>query len=136
MNAMLNQQTAPVPEIIDFVAFRGALPRRAETDAPHGDAVVVAFPTARTPSKPDTMPTGSAVLAAAELSAACALLVESFRALHVAVTDLEETCRALDGNAGEIHDQAGAVLIGIAQLSATTERFQDQLDATIDVAFQ
>jgi len=29
MNAMLNQQTAAVSEIIDFVAFRGALPRRA-----------------------------------------------------------------------------------------------------------
>jgi hypothetical protein len=135
MNAMLNQQTAPAPEIIDFVAFRDALPRRAATDAPHGDVVIVAFPAARTPSKPDTTPAGRAVLAAAELSAACALLVESFHAMHVAVTDLQETCRMLDSNVGEIHDQAGAVLIGIAQLSSTTERFQNQLDATIDAAF-
>jgi hypothetical protein len=135
MNAMLNQQTVPAPEIIDFVAFRDALPRRAATDVPRGDAVIVAFPAARTPSKPDMIPAGSAVVAAAELSAACALLVESFRAMHVAVTDLQETCRVLDSGAGEIHDQAGAVLIGIAQLSSTTERFQNQLDATIDAAF-
>jgi len=98
--------------------------------------MIVAFPAARTPPKPDPMPTGRAVLAASELSTACALLVESFRAMQVAVADLQETCRVLDSDAGEIHDQAGAVLIGIAQLSSTTERFQDQLDAIIDAAFR
>jgi len=142
MNAMLNQRLEPVPEIIDFVAFRGALPRRGATDAraqasgaDRRGAVIVAFPAARAPLASNGAPKANAARAASELSVACALLVESFRAMHAAVNELQETCRVLDSNAGEIHDQAGAVLIGIAQLSTTTERFQDQLDAIIDAAF-
>lgn len=142
MKAVLNHQTAPVPEIIDFVAFRGAVPRRPTTDAqastpdaPHEDAVIVAFPAARARQVPTAAPGGNAAQAASELSVACALLVESFRAMHQAVNELQESCRVLDSNAGDMQDQAGAVLIGIAQLSSSTERFQDQLDATIDAAF-
>jgi hypothetical protein len=146
MTAMLNQHTAPVPEIIDFVAFRGALPRRAAAERPAktagavpGDAVIVAFPATRALQMPDRasagLPGGKGARAASELSVACALLVESFHAVHAAVSELQESCRMLDANAGDVNDQAGAVLIGIAQLSTTAERFQDQLDATIDAAF-
>ena len=97
--------------------------------------MVVAFPVTPARPAPVQAPSGNAGRAASELSVACALLVDSFRAMHAAVTELQESCRVLDTNAGEIHDQAGTVLIGIAQLSTTTERFQDQLDATIDAAF-
>jgi len=140
MKARQTQQTEPVPEIIDFVAFRSALPRRATADTPAagaggGNAVIVAFPAARARPLPNTVPGGNAAQAASELSVACALLVDSFRAMHEAVAELQESCRVLDSNADDMHDQAGAVLIGIAQLSSSTERFQDQLDATIDAAF-
>lgn len=132
MNALPEPRSEPVPEIIDFVAFRRAVPMR---DLPHdhGDAEIVAFPTrAGAPRRPET---GGAAAAASELSVACALLVESFRAMHAAVAELQESCKVLDTNAGEVREQTGAVLIGIAQLSSSTERFQHQLDATIDAAF-
>jgi hypothetical protein len=134
MNALPNAHAEPVPEIIDFVAFRRAIPTRGATPATHADAEVVAFPA---PHKRPVIgkAESAAVQAASELSVACALLVESFRAMHTAVSELQESCRVLDSNAGEMRDQAGAVLIGIAQLSSSTERFQDQLDATIDAAF-
>jgi hypothetical protein len=140
MKAMLTQPTEPVPEIIDFVAFRGAVPRRSTPDAKApAAAVIVAFPAARARpvphTVPHTVPGGNATHEASDLSVACALLVDSFRAMHEAVTELQESCRVLDSNADDMHDQAGAVLIGIAQLSSTTERFQDRLDATIDAAF-
>jgi hypothetical protein len=132
MNALPDPRSEPIPEIIDFVAFRRAIPMRSTTD--HGNAEVVAFP-ARAPRLAVAKSDNAAVQAASELSVACALLVESFRAMHSAVTELQESCRVLDSNAGEMRDQASAVLIGIAQLSTSTERFQDQLDATIDAAF-
>jgi hypothetical protein len=141
MNAMLNQRVETVPEIIDFVAFRGALPRGATkarpgtADADRDGAVVVAFPVTPARRAAVQAPTGGAAQAASELAVACALLVDSFHAMHEAIAELQESCRTLDANAGEVHDQAGGVLIGIAQRSATTERFQALLDATIDAAF-
>jgi len=140
MYAVPDRQTEHRLEIIDFVAFRGAVPRREATAAGNSsapaDAVIVAFPSERMRQQPDTLPEGRAVQAASELSIACTLLVESFRAMHEAVAELQESCRVLDDNAGEIQDQAGTVLIGIAALSTITERFQSQLDATIDAAFR
>ena len=136
MNALPEPRSAPVPEIIDFVAFRRAVPAR-DLPRDHGDAEIVAFPS-RLPGRagaPKRIETGAATAAASELSVACALLVESFRAMHAAVSELQESCKVLDTNAGEVREQTGAVLIGIAQLSSSTERFQDQLDATIDAAF-
>jgi len=133
MNALPDTRSDPVPEIIDFVAFRRAIPMRAAPTTDH-DAEIVAFP-ARYKRPVLGRPESVAVHAASELSVACALLVESFRQMHTAVAELQESCRVLDSNAGEVRDQASAVLVGIAHLSTSTERFQDQLDATIDAAF-
>jgi hypothetical protein len=128
----------PGSEIIDFLAIRNAIPTpepTARDDLPGddlpGDAVVLAFPSPAWRQLPNQ---GAAAIAA-DLSAACARLVESFATLQHAMTELKDSCRALDANTGPMRDQAGAVLMGIAALASSSERFQSQLDATIDAAF-
>jgi hypothetical protein len=121
------------PEIIDFVAFRCAIPATAPTPRDGADdGVVLQFPLParrRVRARP-----GAAGVS--DLSAACALLVERFNAMQVAVTDLQHSCQALDEHPDQAADQAGAMLLGIAALSSSTEQFQHQLDTTIDTAFR
>jgi hypothetical protein len=122
------------PEIIDFVAFRCAIP--AAAPAPRDgadDGVVLQFPL---PARRRVRARPGAAAGISDLSAACALLVERFNAMQVAVTDLQDSCRALDEHPDQVADQAGAMLLGIAALSRSTEQFQHQLDTTIDTAFR
>ncbi|MEJ0072184.1 MAG: hypothetical protein WDO24_29610 [Pseudomonadota bacterium] len=133
VHALPTHPALPGSEIIDFVAFRNALPAAApqSPDPVANAAVVLPFPAPAWRRLPER---GSAAIAA-DLSTACAQLVESFRAVHDAVTELQDNCRALDANPHPLRDQAGAVLMGIAALASSTERFQTQLDAAIDAAF-
>ena len=121
------------PEIIDFVAFRRAIQALPPaTGDGVGVGVVLQFPVPAW-RRIRARPSAGGV---SDLSAACALLVERFNAMQLAVTDLQDSCRAFEEQPDLVADQAGAMLLGIAALSASTEQFQHQLDATIDTAFR
>jgi hypothetical protein len=128
----------PVPtrsaSIIEFAAFRRAAPAAGETAGHTVEAapVVVAFPGAARPAK-RAAPAAADVAAAADLRHACEALVERFRTMHEAMIELIVTCRELDESRAWAFETS-RILMDIAALSSTSERFQTQLAATFDSA--
>ncbi len=134
MTALHDPAAKRAPDVVDLGGFRDA---RGSTDAPapaptdRGDATnnVVAFPAAairprRNGSKADFDP-----------QRACEQLVRRFRVMHEAMIELIVSCR--DAEPGTVASgETTEVMINLATLSMSTERFQEQLAKTVAAAFR
>jgi len=148
MTALHDPATEPsASTIVDFVGFRHARrtvgappaePIAAPAPVPHGENVL-AFPivprhqpVARNSRRKAGEP------AAFDAHEACERLVERFRIMHEAMVELVVACRnAPPDSPGPVSaDETSEVMINLATLSMSTERFQEQLGETVAAAFR
>ncbi|MBI3516235.1 MAG: hypothetical protein HY060_19560 [Proteobacteria bacterium] len=141
MTALHDPTTKLQPQIVDLAGFRRAATARdrvtaapAGADAPPVDTVVVQFADAARRLRPHGAPATGAD--GFELLPACEHLVTSFRTMHEAVIELVVSCRELETAPARKPASTEDVMLGLAILSTATERFQQQLAATIDSAFR
>ena len=126
--------------VVDFARFRDARPAPAEAvERPAASPVadtVVAFPVEMVrPPKLRARPAQSAGLPGFDAQQACEQLVQRFRVMHEAMIELIVTCQDLEANAARDSDETSDLMVNLAMLSMSTERFHDELTAAVDGAF-
>ena len=141
MTALHDPALDPGASVVDFGgvlrARRGAGPDRpdrapADRDTGAGDNIV-AFPAAA--ARPPRRRAARADFGDFDPVQACETLVERFRTMHEALIDLVVTCRDFEATGGALGD-ASELLVNLATLSMSTDRFQEQLVVAVDGAFR
>lgn len=149
MTALHDPVTPPSASIVDLIEVRqaratGAVagPRSASdpVPAPHGENIL-AFPIVpRCRPVPRSARRKAREPEVFDPREACEQLVQRFRVMHEAMVELVVACRNASPEAhADAHgaaDDASEVMLNLATLSMSTERFQEQLGETVTAAFR
>ena len=149
MTALHDPATPPSASIVDLIEVRqargtGATPEaRSASDpvqAPHGENIL-AFPIVpQRRTAPRSVRRKARKPEVFDPREACEQLVQQFRVMHEAMVELVVACRNAPpdarGAALGAGDDASEVMLNLATLSMSTERFQEQLGETVAAAFR
>jgi hypothetical protein len=148
MTALHDPALDPGASIVDFcgvlraraaaAGLDAAPPRAAANDLDSPDNIV-AFPAAATARPPLRQQSRAAIepdLGDFDPVKACEDLVERFRTMHEALIDLVVTCRDFETAGNGTLGDASELLVNLATLSMSTDRFQEQLVVAVDGAFR
>jgi hypothetical protein len=144
MTALQDPALDPGASIVDFAGFLRArrsagastLPASATPAADDGPVIdnIVAFPS--TAVRPSPRRAGGVDLGDFDPVQACEALVERFRTMHEALIDLVVTCRDFEAAGSGALGDASELLVNLATLSMSADRFQEQLVVAVDGAFR
>ena len=137
----IDRPSDPEASVVDFARFRAARqaagePAERPVAPPDATDRVITFPVelAR-PPQPRTRPSRSPGAAGFDAQQACEQLVQRFRVMHEAMIELIVTCQELETAAAREAEETSELMVNLAMLSMSTERFHDELTAAVDGAF-